>query len=409
MKKILVIVIVVGVLGALGWQIAVKVREAGSKNGPGRGPGRRGSVAVAVEVSPVRKATIRGIGEFTGSLFPRSQFVVAPKIAGRLEKLLVDIGDPVKPGQLIAVLDDAEYVHQGHQARAEWAVAKASVAECASSLAFAESEFLKTKELYDRKIASKSELEETQAKHQVCEAKHKVALAQVEQRKAALDAAEVRLSYTQIRAAWDDGAVPRVVGERFVDEGEMLRANDPIISILDNRSMTAVIYVIERDYPKVRVGQEASIANDAFPEKTFTGKIVRIAPLLKVTSRQARVEIELPNPGQMLKPGMFIRAQLEFARHDGATVVPAAAVVRRNGKQGVFLADTGEMKAGFVPVTLGIVSGELAEVIKPPLSGLVVTMGHHLLEDGSAIRVPDQEPGRSETPQAAKQGMEKMQ
>jgi hypothetical protein len=86
---------------------------------------------------------------------------------------------------------------------------------------------------------------------------------------------------------------------------------------------------------------------------------------------------------------MFIRAHIEFARHDDATVVPRTALAKRNGRQGVFLADVQNMKAHFIPVTLGIVNGESAEVVKPSLSGSVVTLGQHLLEDGSPITVPE--------------------
>jgi len=400
MKKVIVAVVVLGVLGVLGWQVYVRVKEAEGEGGPGRRGGRGGkAVAVAVEVVPVRKATIRDIGRFTGSLFPRSQFVVAPKVAGRLEKLVVDVGDPVTAGQLIAELDDDEYVQQIEQARAERAVAEANVAECKSSLEVASRELDRIEALRKKKVASESELDEASARRTACDAKHKVALAEVTRREAALKAAQVRSSYTRIRASWESGTSPRVVGERFVDEGEMLKPNTPIVSILDNSVLTAVIYVIERDYPKVRVGQPAMMTTDAFPGKTFSGRIVRIAPLLKETSRQARVEVEVPNAAQVLKPGMFVRTQFEFARHDEATVVPVAAVVRRNGKQGVFLADTGEMKARFIPVTLGIVNGELAEVVKPSLSGVVVTMGHHLLEDGSAIRLPGPSPVETATTQ----------
>jgi len=215
-----------------------------------------------------------------------------------------------------------------------------------------------------------------------------VTLAQVTQKEAALNAAQVRFSYTQIRALWEDGDEARIVGERFVDEGEMLKANDPIVSVLEIHLLTAVIHVIERDYSQVRTGQEAVIATDAFPEKSFPGTIIRVAPILRETSRQARVEIEVANPQRLLKPGMFIRARIEFAKHDDATVVPVAALARRGGQQGVFVADTQKRKALFVPVTLGIAHNGLAEVLKPPLSGEVVTLGQHLLEDGSAIILP---------------------
>ncbi len=398
MKKVIVAVVVLGVLGVLGWQIYIRVKEAEGEGGPGRRGGRGGKgVVVAVEVAPVRKATIREVGRFTGSLFPRFEFVVAPKVAGRLEKLKVDVGDPVAAGQLIAELDDDEYVQQIEQARAERAVAEATVAECKSSLEVASRELGRIEALRKKKVASESELDEASARHTACDAKHKVALAEVTRREAALKAAEVRSSYTRIRVSWESGTGPRVVGERFVDEGEMLKPNTPIVSILDNRVMTAVIYVIERDYPKIKLGQAAEIETDPYPGETFEGKIVRIAPLLKETSRQARVEIEIPNADQRLKKGFFARARIEFRRHENATVVPVAALARREGRQGVFVADREKLTARFVPLKLGIVNGEVAEVADPPLSGFVVTLGYHLLEDGAAIRLPEPGPSRSQT------------
>ena len=85
---------------------------------------------------------------------------------------------------------------------------------------------------------------------------------------------------------------------------------------------------------------------------------------------------------------MFVRARIEVDRHDGATVVPYSALARRNGQQGVFLVDRQEMKARFVPVETGIDNAELVEIVRPPLEGLVATLGHHLLEDGSAVILP---------------------
>jgi len=384
MKKAVGIFIVLALIGLLGWQ--VHRRASTSSQGAKR---QRPAIAVAVEVAPVQRATIRDIGRFAGSLLPKSYFVVAPKIAGRLEKLMVNIGDFVKRGQLIAVLDDEEYAQQVEQARAELEVAKATVAEGRSMLDMAQREFERAKALRQKKIASESELDAALAQFKTQDAKHKVALAQVAQQEAALKAAQVRLSYTKIRAWWEDGSGPRVVGERFVDEGAMLKANDPIVSVLEIQTLTGVIHVIERDYSEVRVGQETLMTTDAFPGKTFTGKIVRVAPLLKEASREARVEIEVPNRDGLLKPGMFIRAQIEFARHQNATVVPSAALAKRNGQQGIFVADTQNRKAHFVPVTVGVVNAQLAEVVKPPLSGYVVTLGQHLLEDGASITLPE--------------------
>ena len=244
------------------------------------------------------------------------------------------------------------------------------------------------KALRQKKIASESELDAADAAFKAQSAKHKVALAQVAQKEAALKAAQVRLSYTKIAVSFDGTGGQWVVGERFVDEGAMLAANDSMVSVIEIGSLVATVFVGERDYAKVRVGQKALVSTDACSEKSFTGKIVRVAPLLKETSRQARIEIDVPNPEGMLKPGMFVRVEIEFGRHDVATVIPQSALVKRDSRQGVFLVDTQEKKARFVPVTLGFVNAEVVEVISPPLSGLVVTLGNHLLEDGSAVILP---------------------
>jgi RND family efflux transporter MFP subunit len=202
--------------------------------------------------------------------------------------------------------------------------------------------------------------------------------------------AKVRLSYTRIRVPENRAANDRVVGERYVDEGAMLAPNTPIVSILDIGTLIAVINVIERDYPKIQPRLEALISTDAFPGQTFSGKVVRIAPLLMEKSREARIEIKISNDQWLLKPGMFVRVQIEFKQHENVTVVPIAALVKRNGQQGVFEVDRKEKKAHFVPVELGIVNGTRAEILNPPLSGAVVTLGQHLLEDGSKIILPDE-------------------
>jgi RND family efflux transporter MFP subunit len=198
--------------------------------------------------------------------------------------------------------------------------------------------------------------------------------------------------------SWSDTNGFWVVGERFVDEGSMLAPNTPILSVLDINTMIAAIHVIERDYPKVRIGQEASVTTDAFPGKSFSGKIVRIAPLLKETSREARVEVEVPNADGLLKPGMFVRVKIQFEEHKGTTVVPFSALVKREGRQGVFVIGPEKKRARFVPVTSGISDSERVEILSPVLSGWVVTLGHHLLEDGSPIILPGDKQARSGSP-----------
>jgi RND family efflux transporter MFP subunit len=387
MKKYIAVFLLLLAAGALGWQIYQKAFALPTDQAR---PGRQGrSAAVAVETKPVEKKNIRDVGAFTGTLVPRSQAVVAPKVAGRLEKLMVNIGDRVHRGDLIAVLDDDEFIQQVEQARAELEVAKANVEEAHSAMLTSRREYERARALREKKIASESDLDSATAQYSVQQAKHKVALAQVTQKEAALRAAKVRLSYTRIQASWDNGEAARIIGERFVDEGSMLSSNTPIVSILDIDNVTAVIHVNERHYTQVTPGRTAVISNDAYPEKTFTGRIVRRAPLLRETSREARIEIDVPNSDELLRPGMFVRVEVEFSRHENATVVPVSALANRDGRQGVFIVDSEAAKARFVPTKLGILSGGYAEVLDPSdLSGHVVTLGQHLLEDGAPVIIP---------------------
>ena len=384
-KKFLTILIAIAGIGFLTWQ--VYERSSGSKEASGS---RRGNPAVAVEVTAIQKTSIKDVGRFTGSLSPLSEFIVAPKIAGRLEKILVDIGDIVTADQLVAVLDDEEYQQQVYQAVAELEVAKANLREVKITSENAKREYERTVALREKKIASESQLDAADSEYKTQQAKLQVATAQVSQKQAALNMAKVRLSYTQIRVPPNHASRQRVVGERFVDEGSMLAPNTPIVSILDIGTLIAVINVIERDYPKIRPGLPALINTDAFPGQTFNGKVVRIAPLLMEKAREARVEIEIPNEQMLLKPGMFVRVQMEFELHENATVIPLGAVVKRNGNPGVFMLDREEKKARFVPVTVGIVNEARAEILKPELSGAVITLGQHLLEDGASIILPDE-------------------
>jgi len=389
MKKLIVTIIILSGISILAWQIYQKTSDSGKGFKP-----QRQNVPVAVEVALIKKASIREVGNFTGSLYPLSEFTLAPKIAGRLEKLLVHIGDTIKDGQLVAVLDDDEYRQQVIQAKAELEVARANFQEQKSIMENAKKEYERTKALRQKKIASESQLDAAESEFKTQQAKLKVAIAQISQKEAALKMAGVRLSYARIKVTENNTNGYKVVGERFVDEGAMLASNTPIVSILDIEKLTAVIHVIGRDYPKIHPGMKTVISTDAFPGRTFDGKVIRIAPFLKQKSREARVEIQIPNVQKFLKPGMFVRVQIQFGEHDNTTVVPIAALVKRNGSPGVFSVDLQKQKAKFIPVTIGIVNGIRAEVLNPAITGAVVTLGHHLLEDGNSVIIPDKKPAK---------------
>ena len=386
MKKTILPLILIAALAGFSWILffGADPDSPGSAADPGA---MRQTRAVAVETIEIRRETIRDVGRFTGSLKPASRFVISPKITGRLEELRVNIGDRVKNGELIAVLDSEEHILAVSQAEAELEVARANMKDAESALEIAAREFERTRELREQRVASEAELDSARAGFNAAEAAFAVSQAHIQQREAALESARVRLSYTRIHALWSGGDGERIVSEKFIDEGNMLRANDPVVSIVDVSTIIAQIHVIERDFPQIRIGQVARVTTDAYPDNAFEGRVVRKAPVLAEESRQAMVEIEIPNPDFRLAPGMYVRAAIRFAEIDDAVVVPESAVVQRDGVRGVFLVNREEQTAAFVPVETGISEEGNVQIKAPVLSGEVVTLGQHLLEDGAAIRI----------------------
>ncbi len=372
----------------LTWKIYNKLKQ-GSASGPGGG-----SVAVAVEIAPVKKGSLRDIASHTGTLQAKTRVVVAPKIAARLNKLLVDIGDPVRSGQLLAILEDEEYRQQVLQAEADLNVTSANLKEARSSLIIAEKNLERAQTLHRTGIQSDSQLDQVGSEYQSQLARVNVAEAQLANREAALANARVRLSYTRISAEWDRGNPLRYIGERFADEGALLSTNTPILSIVELHSTTAVINVTDQEYFRLKVGQAAIVSSTVYPGKEFPGRILRIAPLLQETSRQARVEIEVENQELLLKPGMFITVLVEFMQRDDITIVPFNALAKRNGEQGVFVVNIEAQNARFQPVETGIIEKGQVEIIRPTdISGYVVVMGHYLLETEGRVILPKNTPG----------------
>ncbi|MDQ8202337.1 efflux RND transporter periplasmic adaptor subunit [Pelagicoccus sp. SDUM812003] len=356
----------------------------------------RGRIA-AVAVAPIQDGPIELKRIFTGALEARNKFVVAPKVAGRVIDIPVDISDPVDRGDTVAILDAAEFEQAVRQAEADLAVANANLAEAKSTLEIAQRAYQRSSTLRERGIASDSEYDNVQAALLARQAEFKVAEAQVIRAKSELESARIRLSYTRITADWADKESQRVVAERYVDEGETVSPNDPLLLIVEINPITAVINVTERDYRLLKPGFQAAFTTDAFPNTVFEGQVERISPIFRESSRQARVELSLDNPQGQLKPGMFVRANITLDRVDDAIVVPYAAITRRGSEEGVFVVDAGGETVSWRPVETGIRAGEAIQVSGEGLQGRVVVLGQHLLDDGSEIVIPDEEGSESES------------
>jgi RND family efflux transporter MFP subunit len=388
--KILILMILLIGAAAAGWFIFTRLQTLA---GPGRGG--RSSRPVPVEVAQIQQGSIALERTFSGELEALAEFVVAPKVSGRVERVFVNIADTVKRGQVVAELDNDEYVQAVAQAQADLQVARANLSEARSALEIANREFKRTESLLKRGIASDSEFDAARQDQLAKQAQLKVAAAQVSKAESSLETANIRLGYTKVTAGWAGGDEDRVVAERYVDEGQTVAANAPLLMIVELNPIVGVVFVTERDYANLKPGQSVTLTTDAYPGEQFSGRIDRIAPVFRKSTRQARIEMTIDNPRHRLKPGMFIRASVVLARVPEATIVPEQALTIRDDISGVFIVSEDGQSVAWREIKVGIREGDRVQVEGDGLSGRVVTLGQQLVNDGSPITIAAEQ---SQTP-----------
>lgn len=387
MKKhlptILILTLVLGLSALVGW-----LAWRGVRDGPGI-QGDREPAPVAVEVAAVTSGTVRDVRVLTGTLEASSRFLVASKVGGLVQRMLVDLGDPVEPDQVVAWIDDAELRQAVMQAEADLGVREAELARARSDLALAEREFERGEQLRERGIAGVAQLDEIDARLRAAQSTVRLAEAQIASAQSALQLREIELSRARVRATWSDNGASGVVAERHQDPGNTVQANDPIISVVALDPIRAVVFVTERDYTRLRIGQQAAITTDATGATAFEGTIERIAPVFREASRQARIELRVPNPDGLMRPGLFARVRVVLAEEEAGTIVPIETLARRDGRDVVFMIDEDAETptVRMVEVRPGVIEGGRVALAEPALSGRVVTLGQQLLGDGSRVRV----------------------
>ncbi|MFU8770468.1 MAG: efflux RND transporter periplasmic adaptor subunit, partial [Desulfotignum sp.] len=320
-----------------------------------------------------------------------AEFLVAPKVSGRVEYLAVEMGDPVIRRQEVARLDNDEYIQAVAQAEADLAVANADLTGAENAGKIAQRELDRMETLKERGVSSASQVDAAQADWLAAQARVEMAQAQVLKARAQLETARIRLGYTTVFADWTGGSDIRFMAEKFVTEGDTVSANAPLVSIVELDPLLAVLFVTEKDYGRLEIGQPADLSTDAFPGRSFQGNIVRISPVFRTQTRQARVEVRVANPELRLKPGMFVRVSVILEQVADALMVPETALVTRNHETGVFLVSLDEKKVSWHPVVTGIRQSGRVQIQGENLTGQVVTLGHQMLDHGSLIRIPGRE------------------
>ncbi len=187
--------------------------------------------------------------------------------------------------------------------------------------------------------------------------------------------------------------VEGIVGMVYLDKGARVSPPDPgpgmgtaILRIVNMNRVKVVVHVIERDFAKIKLNQEAEIAVEAYPDEKFSGKITLISPTISPMTRTASVEVTIPNRNHRLKPGMFAQVEIVMRQTEDALLIPAYAVLERSEGKEVFTVTDG--KAQSRTIETGLDQGELVEVKTGLAAGdTLIVEGHHRISSGDPVRI----------------------
>ncbi|MCH7569263.1 MAG: efflux RND transporter periplasmic adaptor subunit [Deltaproteobacteria bacterium] len=383
MKKIVITVIALLTLGAFFYSLGIGPFKEELAKGQQRGGRRRGGKTISVKVAKVKIGEVVEKLSFVGSLMANASVTVAPKIAGRVEKLFVRVGDLVKEGQLVARLEKDELAEDLKEAEASLNVYKATLKGKEAELSDLKRKLDRYKTLFEKNFIAREEVDTVETGALTAAAQVELTKAQVAQMKARLDNARIRLKYSEVISPFAG-----YVGKRFVDRGALVNSSSPLVMIVDLSRVKVIVPVVEKDYRKISIGQLSSITVDAYPGRRFEGKVARMAPLLNPETRTGEVEIELANPGAVLKPGMFARVEVGVQSRRGVLLVPEGAQVKTARGYGLFKVQGSEPRAKLIAIKTGLRHKGWVEVEGPLKPGdQVVTLGSNLLRDGQRIRL----------------------
>ena len=335
--------------------------------------------AIEIETALVEQRRLAAQLETTGEVGYEEDRIahVAPRVPGRVQRVPVSLGDEVRRGQLLAVLDSVEL----GQARAAYLAARTR-----EDLAQQNSE--RERGLYEDRITSEREMLEARAAH----------LEAVSERESAQETLRLYgIPQEELArlAPGDPGAsllpVTAPISGRVVEKhatlGELATPGDTLFTIGDLGHVWIWIDVYERDLARVHLGDGVEVTVDPFPGRVFSGEVTYLSPEVEAETRTVRARIDVENPEQLLRPGMFAAVRLvdpHTAEASPSLVVPEGAIVRRGDETLVFV-PAGEHEGGkrfeARPVTVGRHEPGWVEVLSGVEAGEeVVTTGAFFLE-----------------------------
>ena len=374
--RYLLFLIAIGLSGAFGWHLYGESLESAESE-----PKEKKEDIAAVDVVRVVPRSIAERIELVGSLEPVKAVEIRSRLSGYLGSISFDVGDRVEAGQTVVELDDAATRELVSRAAAAEQVAAAQLKAQIARERQALREVERLRELADSGVSTTQQIEEAESALLVATAETELERARQAQAKADLERSRLALDELKITTP-----ISGYVAERSADVGDLSRAEEVLLRIVDLSLIQTVVNVVERDYAKIRLGETATITVDGIPNRQFTGRIVRQAPVLDPTTRTAKVMIEIANEDALLKPGMHGRVVMTVSRQDNALAVPASAVHGPAGEQFIYTVDEAEKVAVKQSVSVGFRDGDLIQVLTGlNANSLVVTLGGRLITDGTSV------------------------
>jgi RND family efflux transporter MFP subunit len=340
--------------------------------------------------------------EVVGSFAADEEVIVSAQAAGELSQINVDFGGYVSQGDVIATIDqrDAKLKVDQAEATLKQTMARlgmkegevfepnrnADVRVAKSQLDWAKLELDRSAKLIEKGDIPRSNYDEKVTNHNLAQARYQAALdsvnqqlAAVEQQKASLALARKALGDTIVRSP-----ISGAVKERHASRGSYLTVNGRIVTLVKINPLRLRADIPESSAAAVRTGQTINVNVDAFPNRAFTGRVVRISPSLDERTRALTIEAEVANPGNLLRPGMFAKSRLITSANAPAVMVPHRAVLPAAGQIKVFVIENG--KAVERIVKTGATDGDLIEIAEGVKDGeTVATSNLDKLQTGVAV------------------------
>jgi HlyD family secretion protein len=296
---------------------------------------RPDAVSVSTERAQIRNLVHVVTG--TGKVRPEREVRISPEVAGEIIEIPVRLGQRVKAGDLLVKIKPDNYLASVRQAEASLAAAKADSAMRKAEMVNNDLDRHRSEELFSKKLVSESEYAAAQTRASVARAAYESALAQIEVTQSNLDQNKDLLQKCTIVSP-ADGTIDSLVsevGERVVATGSF--AGTEMMRIADLESMQAWVDINENDIVNVRVGNRAKVYIDAYPQRTFTGAVERIAGRASVQNEGTQqevtnfeVRIQILRPEVLIRPGMSVRVDIQTETAHHALSVPIQSVTVPN-------------------------------------------------------------------------------